>query len=71
MKCWCRYCRLQTPAAPAHPGRPRVCAICLHPYDPENLARCLGMQSTAGPSPTTPAGSPAREPVQENHHRED
>jgi len=35
MKRWCKYCQTLTPPTPAHPGRPRACSICFHPYESE------------------------------------
>jgi hypothetical protein len=68
MKQWCKYCQILTQPAPARPGRPRACSVCLRPFEsdqaqaPQQTAEPWGTQaqSTAVVSPprTTPEAQP-------------
>jgi hypothetical protein len=74
MQAWCKYCRCVTPPAPARPGRPRLCSICLRPYEPATETRPPGpgMAPTASTTLQEDTQSlPAREPERQVTSRDD
>ena len=63
MKQWCKYCQTVTQPAPAHPGRPRGCAICRRPFDSAPAPAPPGPADPRGQQAQSPAvGSPPRPP---------